>query len=112
MGGNESAMNPWLFMAINMTVVFAVLAVLGVIMVLTHKLDPTKKKPSEPAKNVAPAAAPVTAAAPVVANDEPVVAAITGAIVAMGYSSDQIASIRPASTSRHWRLDGRLSGRY
>lgn len=43
MGGNESAMNPWLFMAINMTVVFAVLAVLGAIMVLTHKLDPTKK---------------------------------------------------------------------
>ena len=77
-----------------------------------HGLDPTKKKPSEPAKNVAPAAAPVTAAAPVVANDEPVVAAITGAIVAMGYSSDQIASIRPASTSRNWRLDGRLSGRY
>ena len=50
MGGNESAMNPWLFMAINMTVVFAVLAVLGAIMVITHKLDPTKKKPSEPAK--------------------------------------------------------------
>ena len=56
-----------------------------------------KKTPSEPAKSVAPAAAPVTAAAPVVANDEPVVAAITGAIVAMGYSSDQIASIRPAT---------------
>ena len=111
MGGNESAMNPWLFMAINLTVVFAVLAVLGAIMVITHKLDPTKKTPSEPAKSVAPAAAPVTAAAPVVANDEPVVAA-TGAIVAMGYSSDQIASIRPATTSRNWTLDGRLSGRY
>lgn len=53
----------------------------------------------------------MTAAAPVVANDEPVVAAITGAIVAMGYSSDQIASIRPSETSRNWRLDGRLSGR-
>ena len=27
----------------------------------------------------------------------------------MGYSSDQIASIRPATTSRNWTLDGRLS---
>ena len=52
-------------MAINLTVVFAVLAVLGAIMVITHKIDPTKKKPNEPAKSVAPAAAPVTAAAPV-----------------------------------------------
>lgn len=111
MGGNEGTMSPWLFMAINMTVVFAVLAALGLLMVIIHKIDPTKKKPAEPAKNVAPAAAPVTAAAPVVANDEPVVAAITGAIVAMGYSSDQIASIRPSETSRNWRLDGRLSGR-
>ncbi|SUP44974.1 MULTISPECIES: OadG family protein [Veillonella] len=110
MGGNEGTMNPWLFMTINMVVVFAVLAMLGLIMVITHKLDPTKKKSKEPV-NVAPAAAPVTAAAPVVANDEPVVAAITGAIVAMGYSSDQIASIRPSETSRNWRLDGRLSGR-
>ncbi|WP_251441284.1 methylmalonyl-CoA decarboxylase subunit delta [Veillonella intestinalis] len=110
MGGNEGTISPWLFMAINMTVVFAVLAALGLLMVIIHKLDPTKKKPKEPV-NVAPAAAPVTAAAPVVANDEPVVAAITGAIVAMGYSSDQIASIRPSETSRNWRLDGRLSGR-
>ena len=40
-----------------------------------------------------------------------VVAAIVGAIVAMGYSSEQIASIRPTATSAKWRLEGRLSGR-
>ena len=44
-------------------------------------------------------------------NEEEVVAAIVGAIVAMGYSSEQIASIRPTATSAKWRLEGRLSGR-
>lgn len=43
MGGNEGTMSPWLFMAINMTVVFAVLAALGLLMVIIHKIDPTKK---------------------------------------------------------------------
>ena len=59
------------------------------------------------------AAAPVAAAPTTVAttNDEKVVAAIVGAVVAMGYSSEQIASIRPTATSAQWRLDGRLSGR-
>ncbi len=54
------------------------------------------------------AAAPTTVAT---TNDEKVVAAIVGAVVAMGYSSEQIASIRPTATSAQWRLDGRLSGR-
>mgnify|MGYP000305528518 FL=1 len=44
-------------------------------------------------------------------NEDEVVAAIVGAIVAMGYSSEQIASIRPTATSAKWRLEGRLSGR-
>ncbi len=44
-------------------------------------------------------------------NEGEVVAAIVGAIVAMGYSSEQIASIRPTATSAKWRLEGRLSGR-
>ena len=103
--------NPWLIMAINMTVVFAVLILLGVLMEIIHMIDPTKKKKVESAAPVA--AAPVTAAPTTVAttNDEKVVAAIVGAVVAMGYSSEQIASIRPTATSAQWRLDGRLSGR-
>ncbi len=103
--------NPWLIMAINMTVVFAVLILLGVLMEIIHMIDPTKKKRVESAAPVA--AAPVAAAPTTVAttNDEKVVAAIVGAVVAMGYLSEQIASIRPTATSAQWRLDGRLSGR-
>ncbi len=106
MEGHVVTTNPWLVMAINMTVVFGVLILLGVIMHLIYLVDPTKKK-------VIPAATP---AAPVVIaatafNDEEVVAAIVGAIVSMGYSSEQIVSIRPSRTSNKWRLDGRLSGR-
>ena len=44
-------------------------------------------------------------------NEDEVVPPIVGAIVAMGYSSEQIASIRPTATSAKWRLEGRLSGR-
>ena len=76
MEGQAVTTNPWLIMAINMTVVFAVL--------------------------IANASAQ---------NEDEVVAAIVGAIVAMGYSSEQIASIRPTATSAKWRLEGRLSGR-
>ena len=35
--------NPWLIMMINMTIVFGVLFVLGILMVLIHAVDPTKK---------------------------------------------------------------------
>ena len=65
-----------------------------------------------PAPKAAPAPAPAPAAASASAqNEDEVVAAIVGAIVAMGYSSEQIASIRPTATSAKWRLEGRLSGR-
>lgn len=35
--------NPWLIMLINMTIVFGVLIVLGILMTLIHAIDPTKK---------------------------------------------------------------------
>ena len=113
MEGQAVTTNPWLIMAINMTVVFAVLILLGVLMQIVHMIDPTKKKKEAPAATAtvaAPAAAP---AAPTASaqNEDEVVAAIVGAIVAMGYSSEQIASIRPTATSAKWRLEGRLSGR-
>lgn len=102
--------NPWLIMAINMSIVFAVLIAIWGIMVLIHMIDPTKKK-SEPVEATpVAAAAPAAVAAPTASNDA-IVAAITGAIVAMGYSSDAIASIRPTVHSTGWKLDGRLSGR-
>ena len=109
MEGQAVTTNPWLIMAINMTVVFAVLILLGVLMQIVHIIDPTKKKkaPEASAAVVAPVAMPSASAQ----NEDEVVAAIVGAIVAMGYSSEQIASIRPTATSAKWRLEGRLSGR-
>lgn len=35
--------NPWLIAIINMTIVFAVLYFLGILMVLIRKFDPTKE---------------------------------------------------------------------
>ena len=113
MEGQAVTTNPWLIMAINMTVVFVVLILLGVLMTIVHLIDPTKKKKEVPvsAPVAAPAATPVAAPSASAQNEDEVVAAIVGAIVAMGYSSEQIASIRPTATSAKWRLEGRLSGR-
>ena len=113
MEGQAVTTNPLLIMAINMTVVFVVLILLGVLMEIVHLVDPTKKKKEVPKTETtvaAPAAAPAAPSASA-QNEEEVVAAIVGAIVAMGYSSEQIASIRPTATSAKWRLEGRLSGR-
>ena len=113
MEGQAVTTNPILIMAINMTVVFVVLILLGVLMHIVYLIDPTKKKKEAPAATApvtAPAAAPAAPSASA-QNEDEVVAAIVGAIVAMGYSSEQIASIRPTATSAKWRLEGRLSGR-
>ena len=112
MEGQAVTTNPLLIMAINMTVVFVVLILLGVLMEIVHLIDPTKKKKEAP-KTETTVAAPAAPAAPSASaqNEDEVVAAIVGAIVAMGYSSEQIASIRPTATSAKWRLEGRLSGR-
>lgn len=112
MEGQAVTTNPLLIMAINMTVVFVVLILLGVLMEIVHLIDPTKKKKEAP-KTETTVVAPAASAAPSASaqNEEEVVAAIVGAIVAMGYSSEQIASIRPTATSAKWRLEGRLSGR-
>ncbi|MEG0797817.1 MAG: OadG family protein [Acidaminococcaceae bacterium] len=42
----EVTSNPWLIAVINMTIVFAVLYVLGVIMRIIRWVDPTKVKQS------------------------------------------------------------------
>ncbi len=108
----ENELNPWVFMLINMFIVFFVLIMLWVLMTIIRLVDPTGKKKSSP-KPVAKAAPAAAAAAPAATstasgNDE-VVAAITAAVVAMGYSSTQIASIRPAKNTG-WTAAARLSG--
>ena len=113
MEGQAVTTNPLLIMAINMSIVFFVLIALGILMKIVYLIDPTKKKKEVPASApvAAPAATPVAAPSASAQNEDEVVAAIVGAIVAMGYSSEQIASIRPTATSAKWRLEGRLSGR-
>ena len=49
MEGQAVTTNPWLIMAINMTVVFVVLILLGILMEIVHLIDPTKKKKEAPA---------------------------------------------------------------
>lgn len=117
MEGQAVTTNPLLIMAINMSIVFFVLIALGILMKIVYLIDPTKKKKEAPktdttvAASAAPAAPAVAAPSASAQNEDEVVAAIVGAIVAMGYSSEQIASIRPTATSAKWRLEGRLSGR-
>ena len=48
--------NPIVIMLINMTIVFAVLAILNVFLRVLHAIDPTFKKPEPP--KAAPAPAP------------------------------------------------------
>ena len=48
MEGQAVTTNPWLIMAINMTVVFVVLILLGILMEIVHLIDPTKKKKEAP----------------------------------------------------------------
>lgn len=110
----EQTTNPFLVMGINMTIVFAVLIALGILIQITYYLDPTRKRAAKPAATPAattPAPVAAPAAAPIAKdNDDQVIAAISAAIVAMGYSSSQIASIRPQRNSK-WALEGRLVGR-
>ena len=73
--------NPWLISIINMTIVFGVLAALGVLM--------TEKPVAAPA----PAAAPAAVAAPV-QDDSEVIAVIAAAVAALGHSAEDIAYVR------------------
>lgn len=95
--------NPFLIAMINMTIVFGVLIVLGIMMIVLHAVDPTKK----PTKKPAPKAAPAPAAAPAVAapvvvedNTEEIVAVIAAAVAAaQGTSANNVAimSIQPSA---------------
>ena len=89
--------NPWLIAAINMTIVFGVLAMLGFLMKVIYFVDPTRQKktanPEKPVAAPAPAAAPAAVAAPV-QDDSEVIAVIAAAVAALGHSAEQIACVR------------------
>lgn len=83
--------NPWLIAVINMTIVFGVLAALGVLMKIIQMVDPTQKKTANPV--AAPAAAPAAVAAPV-QDDSEIIAVIAAAVAALGHSAEEIACVR------------------
>ncbi len=105
--------NPFIIMCINMTIVFAVLFGLSLLIRLIHAVDPTREKKKAapaPEKKAAPvAAAPM--AAPVQEGVSPeIVAAISAALTAYGCSGFQIRSVRPLPQNG-WRQAARLEGR-
>ncbi|SFT43446.1 sodium pump decarboxylases, gamma subunit [Selenomonas sp. GACV-9] len=106
--------NPLIIMLINMTVVFLVLTVLGLVINLIHIIDPTKPKavkqeesaPAEP--EAAPAvSAPATETAAVEEGISPeVIAVIAAAIASYGYGMEQVRAIRPIPRDA-WKNSGR-----
>lgn len=106
--------NPVIIMCINMTVVFAVLFGLSLMIRLIHIVDPTRKKEvSAPAPAAAPAPAPVpeapAAAAPQAEGISPEIVAVIAAAVAAYGGSAEIKSIRPVSRPA-WKNAGRMEG--
>lgn len=81
--------NPWLISIINMTIVFGVLAALGVLMKIIQLVDPTQKKTEKPVAAPAPAAVAAPAQ-----DDSEVIAVIAAAVAALGHSAEQIACVR------------------
>ncbi|MEI3067451.1 OadG family protein [Phascolarctobacterium faecium] len=81
--------NPWLISIINMTIVFGVLAALGVLMKIIQLVDPTQKKTEKPVAAPAPAAVAAPAQ-----DDSEVIAVIAAAVAALGHSAEDIAYVR------------------
>ena len=105
--------NPFVIMLINMTVVFAVLIALGLVINLIHYVDPTKPKAAkkEPKAAPAPAAAAAPAPAPVAEEGVPqeVIAVIAAALMSYGYGPQQIRAVRPIERNG-WKRSGRTFG--
>lgn len=97
--------NPWLIAIINMTIVFAVLAALGVLMKVIYLVDPTRQKKT--AKSVVAPTATAAPAAVAKQDDSEVIAAIAAAVVALGHSAEQIACVRRVSEAG-WTQNARV----
>ena len=110
--------NPLIIMMINMTVVFIVLVVLMYLIKLIHIVDPTKPKAEpaqaaaddEPLVAVKSASAPAPAPAPVIEEgiSPEVIAAISAAISAYGFSGQ----IKAVSIVNHENTPWRASARF
>ena len=106
--------NPFIIMLINMTVVFCVLILLGVVINLIHYLDPTKpkqEKEPEPVK-AAPVPAPVAPVSEPVIEEgvtPEIVAVIAAALASYGYGPGAIKAVRPIQREG-WKQSGRVFG--
>lgn len=102
--------NPLIIMLINMTVVFLVLILLGVVINLIHMIDPTKPKAVKPEPAAEPAPVPAQPAAVEEVSEEgtspEVVAVIAAAVASYGYGIEQIHAIRPIARNG-WKDSGR-----
>jgi glutaconyl-CoA/methylmalonyl-CoA decarboxylase subunit delta len=109
--------NPIIIMMINMTVVFAVLWGLSLLVRLIHIVDPTRDHEAEQKalaqkKNAAIdetsiAAIPGTDIESAAKTDKETFILIAAAIAAYGYQPSQIVSIRPM-TNKAWMQAGRM----
>jgi len=109
--GQPVTTNPWLIMLINMTVVFAVLWGLSLIIRVIQKFDPTQKKSGAKteiaaASAAAPAAAPAAPAAPA-ADEGRLIAVLAAAIAASGFGAARIVAVRPAG-GKGWTQAARV----
>ena len=99
--------NPFLVAIINMTVVFGVLIVLGVLMHVIEMVDPTKKKAAPAAAAPVPAAPAAVAAAPVVEDKSEEIAAVIAAAVAAAGGAENVAAVRIAAPAASWAVGAR-----
>ena len=107
--GHPVTTNPFIIMLINMSIVFAVLIGLSIMIRLIHLVDPTKAKEEKPA-----VAAPKSAAAPAAASTAPAVdfgvnVAVIAAAVAAYEGDVRIVTVRPIE-SAVWKNAGRVTG--
>ena len=91
---------PWLIMMINMTIVFGVLFVLGILMVLIHAVDPTKKVQGKKKPVVAK---PAPSAAASKRQEEEKVAAMAAVLALVQDEDDMIAAALSAAIAEHKR---------
>ena len=107
--GQPVTTNPILIAVINMTVVFAVLYVLSLVVRLIQIIDPTKKKritQTEP-NVVSEAATTITKTIPLQEEYDEMIILFTAAIAAYGYNNVRVVSIRPVS-SNTWSQAARM----
>ena len=101
--------NPLIIMLINMSIVFAVLIGLSIMIRLIHLVDPTKVKEEQSSVSMPrPTAAPAAVSVAAGANSDVNIAVIAAAIAA--YEGDaRIVTVRPVE-SAVWKNAGRVSG--